>query len=55
MTAVDERRALEKAVTSWRRVVTGQRQSIRRPQQPLIGAKREEEAPGEAQRSPEPA
>jgi len=53
MTAADERRALEKAVTSWRRVVTGQRQSIRRPQQALPAARREEEAPGEAQTPPE--
>lgn len=48
MAAADERRALEKAVTSWRRVVAGQRQSIRQPQQPLVGAKREEESSAEA-------
>ncbi|MBA7703810.1 hypothetical protein ES703_112604 [subsurface metagenome] len=52
MTAGKERRALDKAVTSWRRVVSGQRQSIRRPQQALPAARREEEASGEAHTSP---
>lgn len=53
MTARSERRVLDKAVTSWRRVVAGQRQSIRRPQEALPAARREEETPGEAQTPPE--
>jgi len=55
MTAGSERRALDKAVTSWRRVVAGQRQSIRRPQVALPAARREEEASGEAPQPPESA
>jgi len=53
MTAGSERRALDKAVTSWRRVVSGQRQSIRRPQVALPAAKREEVTLGEAPPSPD--
>jgi len=49
MSAADERKALDNVITNMRRIVTGQRQSIRRPQQALPAARREEEAPGEAQ------
>lgn len=34
MPALDERQALDRAVAAWRRIVFGQRQSIRMPQQP---------------------
>lgn len=49
MAAGEERRALERAITAWRRVTFGERQSIRRPQQPLAAARQGEEAPGEAE------
>lgn len=49
MAAGKERRALERTITAWRRVVFGERQSIRRPQQPLPAARQGEGAPGEAQ------
>lgn len=53
MTAGKERRALDKAVTSWRRVVAGKRQSIREPLEPAPAARPEEETLGEAHTSPQ--
>ena len=43
MSALDERKSLDAAVTAWRRVVFGQRQSIRRPQPPTPQATPPEE------------
>jgi hypothetical protein len=53
VTVESERKAIDQVITNMRRIVTGARQSIRRPQQQLVAAKREEEAPGEAHTSPE--
>jgi len=51
--ALEERQALDKAVSAWRKVITGARQSIRQPQRnsasPTQEVKRNGQAPPRSQ------
>lgn len=50
MGAGKERRALERTITAWRRVVFGERQSIRRPQEGTPVLRRGGETSSEGQK-----